>query len=359
MNDHWNSVFALCMSLAFALPAFSQESPPEEPSIDARIESLQDADADVRAAAAKALGAMGSEAEAAIPALLEALKDEGYTTSEEPVWMVACGALGDIGLVAKDELIAALQSDNPRTVRGAAGALHRLGPAAKEAVPVLIEVLRRDVPGTRGPAIHGLIGLGAAAEPATAALVDALSHEVFHVRYWACQALAAIGPGAKAAVPALSERLREGLPSVRRHAAIALGRIGPDIGQQGLNALIDALSDKLEPVRADAVVALGRLGPFAQEAVGPLETALAGNVLSARSQAAEAHWRITGSTEVALPVLIGELDRFKSYWLATESLARMGPAAKPVVATMKEVMEKSEPEVREAIEEALKSIEAP
>jgi HEAT repeat protein len=78
-----------------------------EPAVPALIETLNDRDPKVRAAAAMALARIGSQAKAAVPALIKALKDK-----------------------------------DPDVRREAARALGQMGPAAQEAVPALLEALR-------------------------------------------------------------------------------------------------------------------------------------------------------------------------------------------------------------------------
>ena len=62
--------------------------------VDRHIEGLKSHDADVRRAAARALGDIGPDAKDAVPALIEALEDD-------EVSLIAIWALGQIGPAAR------------------------------------------------------------------------------------------------------------------------------------------------------------------------------------------------------------------------------------------------------------------
>lgn len=101
------------------------------------IELLKDRN--TRLEAADALGAMGSDAKEASPALVEVLVDQDNATS------IAVGAaLRDIGPGAVPALIEAL-GDRPRMAR-AAFVLGQIGPAAKDAILALTKLLEHPNP---------------------------------------------------------------------------------------------------------------------------------------------------------------------------------------------------------------------
>jgi len=349
-----------------ALQAIGKLGPEAERAAPALIAALGDDDPNVRAAAATALGALGPAAKSAVPSLLEALTDEGHTVAVEdgipsykPVWAVVSDALGDVGTAVLPELIAALENENPQVCLGAAGALHRIGPEAKEAVEPLLKLLKKDDDLTRRGAFYGLMGIGPEAMAAVPALTEALTHKDFHTQYWACRALREIGPEAKTAVPVLLGLLTEGAASVRRNAAQALGGIGPGIGEDAVGALAKALRDSSDPVREDAAIALGRLGPFAKSAAPALEEALANGPIAARVPAARALWLVTGRTERAVDVLIEELAELNWTYDAVQTLGEIGPAAKKAVPALVALLKLTDEEedVREAAIDALKKIE--
>jgi HEAT repeat protein len=97
-------------------------------------------DPKVRAQAARSLGALGKNSEAAVPDLIDALKD-----ADEKVRADAAEALWNLGPCAKGAvpaLAAALKDRAPAVRLNAAGALGEIGPDARSAVPALTKVLR-------------------------------------------------------------------------------------------------------------------------------------------------------------------------------------------------------------------------
>ena len=97
------------------------------------LAALGDADADVREAAAEALGQIGDAA--AVPGLLAALGDADWR-----VRRAAAAALGQIGAPAVPGLLAALRYAEEDVREAAAAALREIGDAA--AVPGLLAALR-------------------------------------------------------------------------------------------------------------------------------------------------------------------------------------------------------------------------
>lgn len=310
------------------------------------LEALVDDNADVRSAAAQALGAMGRKAVSAAPALIEALEDDGVTASGKPVWVAIASALGSIGPKIVPELIVALDHEHPRVCTGAAAALHDVGPEANSAVEKLIKVIQKDDPRVRRAAIFALMGIGPEAAAAVPVLTKTLAHEDFHTQYWACRGLGAIGPAAKTATADLIRLTKEGVASSRRNAAAALGQIGPGIGEEGVAALAEALQEFSEPVREQAAIALGRLGPFAKSAAPALESVLKKRTISARVPAALALWLITGDTEMAVPVLVEQLDNFNWGEAAAEALGQIGPEAGAAVPALIVLLKSEDPLIR-------------
>ncbi len=102
-----------------------------------------------RSCAAGALGSIGPNAKAAVPALREALKrvdEEPDPEYRERVWGTVICVLGDIGPEAEaavPDLTAILQDQkqDPFARQRAAEALGKMGPAAKAAIPALTEAL--------------------------------------------------------------------------------------------------------------------------------------------------------------------------------------------------------------------------
>jgi len=99
---------------------------------------LNDKALNVRRASTNAIGSLGKEGKAAVPALRKTLKDE------DP-WMrhFSAVALGHIGESAKDavpDLVKAFDDNEYVVQKAAVDAVGAIGPKAKEAVPALLKV---------------------------------------------------------------------------------------------------------------------------------------------------------------------------------------------------------------------------
>ncbi len=207
----------------------------------------------VRAAGARALGAMGKAARPAVPALFAALADPS-----ESVRFEAAQALSRLepGPADVPSLAAALSSRDAYVRGFAAWALGNLGPAAAEAVPALVTALNEDETATVVAAALARIGTGAA--EAVPALVTSLRSPDAGRRWRAARTLGRIGAPAAAAVPDLEAALKDPNEGVRLHAARALGRIGA-AARSAAPALQRATGDPDASVRQEARAALERL----------------------------------------------------------------------------------------------------
>jgi HEAT repeat protein len=202
---------------------------------------------------------LGTEAQAAVPGVLQALR-----SPDETIRRCATIALGHLGetLLAKEAvwaLVARLNDSSIAVRRDAALALGRMGPKASAAVPLLIEALRDMDRDTHLAAASALGDIGPAASTAVPHLGRAVKDGDVAVRRTAAYALGRIGPAAKAAVPDLIEALKDKDEYTRSSAAQALGRIGP-VALTVIPGLIAALRDKSFDVRRDASYALAEIG---------------------------------------------------------------------------------------------------
>ena len=203
--------------------------------------------------------AIGPEAQAAVPGLLQALQ-----SPDETFRLSATIALGHLGqsIRAKEAvwaLAARLKDGSIAVRRGAACALGKMGPKAGEAVPALIEALQDTNRDIRVVAASSLGQLGPAASTAVPHLGRAVKDAEAAVRRSAASALGWIGPAAKAAVPALIEALKDKDENTRSNAALALGRVGP-VAKTVIPALSATLQDESVRVRNCAACALAEIG---------------------------------------------------------------------------------------------------
>ena len=115
---------------------------------------LEDTNPITRLAAIHAVGKMGPDARAAIPVLVETIRQ---TRNHDRRILVACNnALLEMGQEIVPYIIPLLKDDDWEMRRGAAGTLGMLGPEAKDAVPALTKALNDPNPAVRMKAEEAL-----------------------------------------------------------------------------------------------------------------------------------------------------------------------------------------------------------
>ncbi len=171
-----------------AIDSLVQYGPDQIPPL---IEILRDQRAGPgRLAAARALGAFGSKAESAVPALVDALGERSWPDRD-----------------------------------GAAEALGLIRARLDLAVPALIRGLADEDPAVRVASARALKRMEVGEQRAVAALATALQDEDVNVQTEAAEALARLGPKAKSAIPALEKAARSPNFLLARSAREALRRI--------------------------------------------------------------------------------------------------------------------------------------
>jgi HEAT repeat protein len=332
------------------------------PAVASLIQLLDAPDSGIRSAAADVLGAIGKDAAAAIPKLIERLGEgELPRVSTEvgnafsAVGIRAASALGRMGQEAVAPLDRALADKNSLVRSNAACALEDIGPAARAAVPSLIRLLKDRDDLVRERAIFALREINTDAADTVPALVACLTDENFNIRVAATSALGAIRPMTPAAVEGLIRALRDEEGDVQHEAADALGKLGAD----AITAIPD-LTNMLKiqtayryshpvlerPVAGTAARALGALGPRAKEAVPALLDLIRDTKgtferygpddkcdnYEARREAAIAAAKINPQNDDLVRVLGQSLE--EDDWIRGEvavALAIMGPKAKDMV----------------------------
>jgi HEAT repeat protein len=221
---------------------------------DKLLAALDDPDAGVRAAAARAIGLTGNAK--AVPALLAHLQSDTNIVAGAQM-ADALGRLGDRTVIPA--LMETLRSGDEALQSRAAHALGLLG--ATEAVPLLAETLNAGQPMAQRSAAEALAVLGT--PQAIAALESPLSNAaITSARNAAMIGLEAAG---SESVPALTQALQSGNPTLRANAAEMLGWIK---AAQATPELSQALSDSSVAVREQAAWALGEIDtPAARQAV--------------------------------------------------------------------------------------------
>lgn len=298
----------------------------------------------VRRDVAQALGLFGTEAKAAVPALMSALGD-GYF---EHIQLEAGNSL--LQIVPADEAVAVfvprLQDKDLLVAENAARALALFGPDAKDATAALIQCLNRerrkdDRASLDDCTCQALARIGTASGAVIPALTEALKSQTESVRNAAAKALRDIGPEAKSAVPALIVAWQEGgSDDVRVSIAQALGQMGP-AAKPAVPALIQVWSDDSSRLVQGVVsTTLGEIGPEAKLAVPTLIQQLTENESGfVRTGVAETLGRIGPPAKDAVPVLkkfaSGELQYEEGGFLqilrdnATQALTLIEPEGAP------------------------------
>ena len=301
--------------------------------VESLVAALKDQNEDVRKAAARTLGDMGPNAKAAVPALIDGLKDENLRFN-------AAIALGQIGTASIAPLIEALKDHEEDVRKSAASALGQIGPDAKAARPHLVDVLEDENAAVRASAARALGQIGPIVE-AFLHLIDALEDPNDHVSESAAHALEQIGPNAKASVSRLVEALKDRSAYVRLIAARTLGQIGPD-ANVAVPDLIEVMKDPERDVRQIAREALGQIGPGAEAAVPHLV-----EVLKDRNSLSAAHSLVQIGT-AAVPHLINVLQEQDEHIRGTAArvLGQMGPDAKAAIPNLIETLNDPNEKVR-------------
>jgi HEAT repeat protein len=264
------------------------------------VDLLKHEDMEARAIAARALERMGRRARAAIPALIEAVRNN---TARE-VDQAAIQALGAFGPDAKEAVPALMEAMKEEELRPAATlTLARIGADAAPAVKLLAEALFDDNRTTRSNSLLALSKIGAGARAAAPDLARLLKGKDRDLRLHVVDVLEKIGPAAAEAVPEMIQVLGEYITEPRGAVAVelydkdlhtrlteALGKIG----KPAVTPLRQALRETNKYIRLGAIMALGNIGPDARSAALDLRNlALGDQYVPARQEAAKAYQKVT------------------------------------------------------------------
>ena len=305
----------------------------------------------VRYQAASVLSGMGQNAEASLPAVLEALGAErNLPTGQMYVFeelIVAAVNLGGDPSTALAPLIEMMKGDTDDVRGRAAELIARFGRRAAPAVPQLIALLGNKDRQIQTAAIRALAAIGPAASAAAPELANRLADP--NVARDAAVALRAFGPAAAPAVPALAKALASNDQNLCIDAARALAAIGPEAAA-ATDSLAKRLGDKTARLeeRLAYLQTLSDIGPNAKAAVPAVVTLLGDKDYVTRVSAAACLGRIgVGDAEVAQKLAGLLKDSFPVVRVAgLKALAAQGPAAHIAVPAIKTGMEKSTGELK-------------
>jgi HEAT repeat protein len=331
-----------------------------------------------RAEAIEVLGGMKPAAKAAIPILVEALKDKSVRS-------LAVDALGQMH-TADDEIVTQLLEvmKDKSTLPYACSVLATLGPLVRSTVPALVKMTEgtdsdaRDrasyalasiLPDSKFAAWSELRALGVSPpnhsaaissmarfppEAVVAACIDALTRETPRLRLIALEVLIDMGPRAVAAGPAVAKTLDDKNRAVRKSAVFALMRLGMR-ERLPIRTLAILLKDDDIEVRVYSATILRRAGPEAREALPALVEALADQDSGVRGQAAFA---LAAIGPPAVPKLIEALTcpSVDTRRLAVFALGKIGPEAAKARPALTLLLKDADAEVRLVAAESLGKI---
>jgi HEAT repeat protein len=216
-----------------------------------------------------ALLALTSAFAADAPPTFEKLVSQ-LETGDTPARRDASYHLLKLGPKAKDALpvlIKSLEDQDKQVWSNSVAAIAAIGPDAKEAIPVLIGGLQsKQGRGRRGydqnqalfRSAYALTRIGPAAIPP---LIESLNAEDSGMRAGAAKALGGMGPVAKEAIPSLVSNLKHGDNDVQREVVEALALIGADAKP----AVVQALSAKEARERMASAMTLAGMGRAARD----------------------------------------------------------------------------------------------
>ncbi len=253
-----------------------------KPSVDGLIRLLKERKEGVRAEAIMALGRIGPDAGAAVPALIALLADPSARIRRE-----AAIAIPRMGRAAVDPLIVASRNSNNTARAGAVAALGELVETSAAVHSAILVCTRDSATPVRAAAVRSLARLKMPDDVVLASLKENLRHDDASVRLAVVNVLL----GRRALLvpmrPDLQSLLTAGNADVARHAAFLLGYGGPSaapvllqslrdsntriddvaralahIGKPAVPLLIDAITADDPRVRSGAALALGEIRPL-------------------------------------------------------------------------------------------------
>lgn len=254
----------------------------------------------------------------------------------------------------------------------AALALAEAGPAAREAEAALTLTARDPDPELRYAAVAALGAIVPEGKPAIEGLARSLADEDWFVQLAAAQALQNLGERGRPAVPALAwavyprDTVKDFRPVRCGAAMVALARIDPKTKElDGALRLVvgKLLEDERQGsfgARATGARLLGDCGAAAISTVPALAKLLKDPDGDARVAAAEALMKIAPDTqgEAALAVLADALKHpdLLIRLRAAEALGGRGAQARGALPALRAAAQDPEPEVRQAVQDAVKKI---
>lgn len=268
-------------------------------SVALLVKGLQAQNPQVRFDAVK-MSQMENNTKNAVSSLIAALQDPQLRYNA----VVALGNIGNAAEIAIPALINALKDEDIKTRISAIESLCKIA-SPNLTIPALINALQDKSEQVRASAAFAIGCFRGKATIAVESLILALQDDDEWVRTNTAEALGRIPQKTNAAIEALVAALQDNYPGVRAKAALALGYIGNE--HQTISALIDAFPDPDARVRAAIADALGNFTEKGRVAVPILIAALQDSDIYVRINAAKALIKIGLGIEASMKVLIAAL----------------------------------------------------
>ena len=310
---------------AHAAWALGQIGAPAQPAASALVALLKDPDAKVRGQAITALGKIRSASNITLPELVKLLED-----ADPAIRLRVLNTIAETGEAAVPALIQALKND--KAAYWACLVLRDMGPAAQSAVPALTEKLAAAQPEVRREAVLALAAIGSGAASAATKITALLDDE--QLKAPATYALIRVGR-----IPADAEaKIQANAKSTDKYISTtslwALAMIHPSdkkIRQEATESLIEGLKSQDPLTRVASARALAALPPAPDITIPIFEKAFKDADEATVRHALDA---LSGLGPAAVPRLIEALKHTGVRIEVATMLGRMGATAAPATETL-------------------------
>jgi HEAT repeat protein len=311
------------------------------------LEKLEDPEMEVRAAALGALVAVNAPSKLILPRIEKSLNDPSPAVRLAAAKLVP--KLGDEGKHLNDAVIAKLSDSDPGVRRGI---LDALGPEHATAIPTLLPLL--DKGDLRAPVLQALGRMGANARPAVPKVIELLPKLPKDAQVIALESIAHIGAAAGEARQAIDPLRTDADAQVRARAISAAAAIEGN-PQARATLLAAALDDSDASVRKSAAEAIVPLGDKLGDA-GPRLFAMLKSDRDRELALVTLRQVRVRDLSLLRDALTLPQSEVKIY--ACEAIGRMGKEGKEAASSLEPVTGESNEEVARAARRALRAIGA-
>jgi HEAT repeat protein len=313
--------------------------------------------------AAFLLSELGTNAEAAIPALFRLYTSTNLNWKLASAVGGALASMGEKGVVLVPHYISWLTNSDPEIQQTGAAFLASVGPKARRAIPELVKASESTNHRLSVVAAGALWSIDRQTNIALRIYTQELQSTNMEHRRSALYSLRQMGLAAMDVGPLIQPFLRDSDDAIRNEAEKTLAEIAPSILQAGqrkmnqqsqefLAMLLKQLREGEFADRFHALEAIAVFGPDAKTAVPALIDVLPGFIhpsgflaptskQNTQREAANALAEIGPEARAAVPALIAQLRQRKEYhppWIC-KALGCIGPDAKAAVPVLQEILQ--------------------